>query len=81
MNNRNAFYVDISRAKYEVKIFTDNVGEIRNQVQEFAKKLTSENFKLTKVVSLPEKSLTQCLNETAKEMLKPLQGLYKGRSR
>ena len=81
MNNRNAFYVDISRAKYEVKIFTDNVGEIRTQVQEFAKKLTSENFKLPKVVSLPEKSLTQCLNETAKEMLKPLQGLYKGRSR
>ena len=81
MNSRNAYYVDISRAKYEVKIFTDNVAEIRSQVQQFAKKLTSEDFQMIKIAVLPTKSLTQCLNETAKEMLKPLQGLHRGRSR
>ena len=73
--------MDISRAKYEVKIFTDNVAEIRSQVQQFAKKLTSEDFQMIKIAVLPTKSLTQCLNETAKEMLKPLQGLHRGRSR
>jgi conjugative relaxase-like TrwC/TraI family protein len=44
LNNRNAFYVDISRARYKARIFADDLVKIQKQVQEFAKKLTSEDF-------------------------------------
>ena len=44
LNSRNSYYVDISRARHQVKIFTDSRGKIEKQVQEFAKKLTSGDF-------------------------------------
>lgn len=66
MNNRNSYYVDISRAKYEVKVFTDNVKEIRNQVREFARKLTSQDF--AKIETAPKKTLSQHVEEAVKKM-------------
>lgn len=44
MNSRNAFYVDISRARHKVNIFTDSKENISNQVSEFTKKITSDSF-------------------------------------
>lgn len=44
MNDRNQFYVDISRAKIEAKIFVDNAAKVREQIQQFAHKLTSRDF-------------------------------------
>ena len=66
MNNRNAYYVDISRAKNEVKIFTDNIAAIRNQVKDFARKLTSEDFEIKK--NEPKKTLSQHVEEAVKKM-------------
>lgn len=44
MNTRNAFYVDISRARHQVKIYTDDHKKIADQVKDFAKKIISEDF-------------------------------------
>lgn len=66
MNNRNAYYVNISRAKHEVKIFTDNAKEIRNQVRDFARKLTSADF--AKAETAPKKTLSQHVEEAVKKM-------------
>ena len=44
LNNRNAFYVDISRARYFARVFVDDKAKIQEQVKNFAKKLTSEDF-------------------------------------
>jgi conjugative relaxase-like TrwC/TraI family protein len=66
MNNRNAYYVDVSRARREAKIFTDNAAEIRKQVRDFARKLTSENFELKK--NEPKKTLSQHVEEAVKKM-------------
>lgn len=55
MNTRNAYYVDISRARHAVKIFTDDVLELKKQVKDFAKKITSENFSQERLS--PKKSL------------------------
>ena len=52
LNSRNAFYVDLSRARYEVKIFTDNQEKIADQVKDFAKKITSEDFLISKSTEL-----------------------------
>lgn len=58
LNNRNKFYVDISRARHQVLIFTDSKEKMGKQVSEFVKKLTSDDFlvKIAKkpVVSLPK---------------------------
>ncbi|MEN6621133.1 MAG: MobF family relaxase [Smithella sp.] len=44
LNSRNAYYVDISRARHQVHIYTDSVEKIQKQIKNFAKKLTLENF-------------------------------------
>ena len=44
MNNRNAYYVDISRARHDVKIFTDDKEKLREQIKDFAHKLTGRDF-------------------------------------
>ena len=66
MNNRNAYYVNISRARHEVKIFTDNAKEIRSQVRDFARKLTSADF--AKAETAPKKTLSQHVEEAVKKM-------------
>lgn len=44
LNNRNAFYVDISRARFKARLFIDDIDKIQKQIKEFAKKITSEDF-------------------------------------
>lgn len=44
LNTRNAYYVDVSRARSSVSIYTDNQNKIGKQVGEWTKKVTSENF-------------------------------------
>lgn len=44
-NNRNALYVNISRAKFKAEIFTDDKKKLEKQTLNFAKKINSEDFK------------------------------------
>jgi len=41
---RNALYVDISRAKCEAIVFTDDKGKLERQTRHFARKVTSKDF-------------------------------------
>lgn len=43
--NRNDLYVDISRGKYEAKVFTDNKAKLEKQTMEFCEKITGSDFK------------------------------------
>lgn len=44
-NNRNALYVNISRAKFKAEIFTDDKKKLEKQTLNFAKKINSEDFR------------------------------------
>jgi len=56
LNSRNAFYVDISRARHAVKVYTDSVEKIMPQISEFAKKITSEDFQIANAPKAPKPS-------------------------
>ena len=53
LQNRNALYVDISRAKTRAIVFTDNKAKLEHQTRNFAHKVTSKDFakKLRKMES------------------------------
>ncbi len=55
LNSKNSFYVDISRAKKDVKIFCDSTQKLEGQISDFAKKLTSDDFDLEKKKDLKER--------------------------
>jgi len=55
LNSKNSFYVDISRAKQNVKIFCDSTQKLEGQISEFAKKLTSYDFELDQKKDLNER--------------------------
>ena len=42
--DRNALYVDISRAKKEAVVYTDNKPKLEKQTRDFAKKITGKDF-------------------------------------
>ncbi len=44
LNTRNSYYVNISRAKHAVAIYTDNTEKIREQVNSWVKKITLDKF-------------------------------------
>lgn len=44
VNNRNAFYVDISRARHEVRIYTDDREKLAAGVGRWQSKLSSDDF-------------------------------------
>lgn len=44
LNSRNGYYVNVSRAKNAVSIYTDNQVKIGRQVNSWMKKVTSEDF-------------------------------------
>lgn len=44
-NNRNALYVNISRAKFKAEVFTDDKKKLEKQTLNFAKKINSEDFR------------------------------------
>jgi len=46
LNSKNAYYVDISRAKQVVKLFCDNRKKLDLQISKFTHKITSQDFKL-----------------------------------
>lgn len=58
LNSRNSFYVDISRARHQVKIYTDDMGKVTGQVQEWAHKLTGADFP-TPSIGAPAPTLRQ----------------------
>lgn len=65
LNSRNSYYVDISRARHQVKIFTDARDKIEKQVQEFAKKLTSDDFLIPqKATDLESGKKTEKINSS-----------------
>jgi ATP-dependent exoDNAse (exonuclease V) alpha subunit len=45
LNSRNAYYVNVSRAKENVSLFVDNKEKVERQIAEFSKKITSVQFK------------------------------------
>lgn len=67
MNTRNAFYVDISRARQAVNIYVDNTAKIKQQVREFTKKLTSQDFSLT-AAAAPQPSFYQAVKSGADKL-------------
>lgn len=72
LNNRNAFYVDVSRARHQAKIFIDDTEKIQKQIQEFSKKITSEDFLISSspVSKSKPKENDQLQIKQIKEMLK-----------
>jgi ATP-dependent exoDNAse (exonuclease V) alpha subunit len=70
LNTRNAFYVDISRARHAVKIFTDDKGKIKKQVKDFAKKITSRDFPAPQ--EQPEKNFYQAVRTGAEKIFTQL---------
>lgn len=44
-NNRNALYVNISRAKFKAEVYTDDKKKLEKQTLTFAKKINSTDFK------------------------------------
>ena len=46
LNTRNSYYVNISRAKHAVTIYTDNTEKICRQVNSWVKKITTDDFLL-----------------------------------
>lgn len=44
LNSRNSMYVDVSRAKFSCKIFTDNKEKVGKQVCQWAEKVTARSF-------------------------------------
>lgn len=42
--SRNALYVDISRARHNAVVYTDNKEKLEKQTKDFAKKVTSKDF-------------------------------------
>lgn len=49
LNSRNAYYVDISRAKSKVSLYCDSKTKIGAQVKDFSTKLTAKDFDFAKV--------------------------------
>lgn len=46
LNSKKAYYVDISRAKQEVKLFCDDQKKLDLQIAKFTHKITSQDFKV-----------------------------------
>lgn len=53
LNSRNAYYVDISRAKSKVSLYCDSRAKVGAQVKNFATKLTAKDFKFAKMPKIP----------------------------
>lgn len=53
LNSRNAYYVNISRAKGKVSLYCDSKAKVSAQVKDFAIKLTGKNFNFAKVPKIP----------------------------
>lgn len=58
-NNRNKFYVDVSRAKKDVKIYTNDKEALIRQTKAFQKKYSYEDFIKGKKKEPPKSSLEQ----------------------
>ena len=48
LNSRNAYYVDLSRAKLESKLYIDSREKLEPQISKFAQKLTSKDLTFDK---------------------------------
>gem|GEM_PF-341488 len=62
LNSRNAYYVDISRARHDVKIYVDDKAKIQEQVKNFAQKLTSQDFAKTPPAQEPAAPEARTMN-------------------
>ena len=75
LNSRNAFYVDISRAKSKVSLYCDSKAKIGAQVKNFAQKLTAKDFNFAKVPKIPmAKPATKAMS-TAPKMIEGVAAL------
>lgn len=50
LNTRNSYYVDVSRARNSVSIYTDDKSKLNQQVDSWMKKITSEDFLIKRQV-------------------------------
>ncbi|MBP2658649.1 MAG: TrwC relaxase [Firmicutes bacterium] len=53
LNSRNSYYVDISRARHRVTIYTNDREKMNKQVTDFVKKLTSDDFLIKATTKKP----------------------------
>lgn len=71
LNSRNAFYVNISRARNGVSVYTDNKEKISKQINSWQNKINSDNF-LIKTLGLKDKdSREQMEYENYSNTIKP----------
>lgn len=54
LNSRNSYYVDISRARYNVSIYTDSKGKLGAQVGKWERKITSNDFIQKNILDRPK---------------------------
>jgi putative conjugative relaxase domain protein len=66
-NTRNKIYVDVSRAKKSVKIFTDDKEALVKQAKRFQQKITSSTF-TPSIVKGKERKTTHVSKEKSKEI-------------
>lgn len=57
INSRNGYYVDISRAEYEVQIYTNDKKELNKAVSKFDVKLSSQDFKFNPNQEIKKKGI------------------------
>lgn len=65
-NTKNAFYVDISRAKKEVKLFCDDKEKLSGQISKFARKITAKDFQVKTAPSNPAVRFTGVTEKSGK---------------
>lgn len=54
LNSRNSYYVDISRARHKISIYTDSKEKIGEQVEKWEKKITSNDFVQKNILNRPK---------------------------
>lgn len=76
LNTRNSFYVNVSRAKTEVKIFADSREKLNPQLSKFAEKVSTRNMQFA-----PQKGAGKAFDAPLKEMGQPAKAAAKTASR
>lgn len=54
LNSRNSYYVDISRARHKISIYTDSKEKLGEQVGKWEKKITSNDFVQKNILDRPK---------------------------
>ena len=75
LNSRNAYYVDISRAKSKVSLYCDSKAKIGVQVKDFAVKLTGKNFNFARVPRVSKMAMAKPATKAMSAASKVVEGV------